>query len=165
MLYHSYIQCFLETMFARSWSKTKLIMLYNSLIVDANEAECPYCPSGTQCDPATNTCIKGSYTRQYCVWFHVKSFTFSAYHNCRYKRVNMYLMYIYLTYIFCKSYILDCLQSSHYWTFRTIIMHDREEREREKREISWREIFIHIYFWIDFSPSLLHLGECFSLVW
>lgn len=72
-------------------NKEIFIILYDVFSVDSNEAECPYCPSGTLCDPSTNTCIKGSYYCQHRIFGFV---LFSVFFIAIERFVNMYVLYI-----------------------------------------------------------------------
>lgn len=44
-----------------------------------NETNCPYCPPGMECDPATYTCVKGSYKIEHLISiFHFLSIFYSV---------------------------------------------------------------------------------------
>lgn len=93
--------------------------------VDTNEAECPYCPPGMQCDPTTNTCVKGSYARQRCAWSHLISISVSYSR----RQTCTYVCTVHISRTYSANYTYDsCLHTRHK-IFNTIttVAHDHEE--------------------------------------
>lgn len=92
----------LHPIFTRRNSKfsTKLIFfpIFSDVIND--KTDCPYCPAGMECDPATYTCVKGLYKNEYIMIHHFVSF-YSAHSTCS---VNMYIciVHIYFVRITCN---------------------------------------------------------------
>jgi len=92
----------------RTSAITKFILFYTIFLVESNEAECPYCPPGMQCDPATNTCIKGSYCRQHYI---SSDFIFSFFIAIE-RFVNMYVLYIFHVHILQIMHKILFIQST-----------------------------------------------------
>lgn len=81
------------------------------LLVDTNEAECPYCPPGMQCDPTTNTCVKGSYSCQHCAWSHL--ILISVFYSCQ--QTCTYVCIVHISRTYSANYTYDsCLQGTKY---------------------------------------------------
>lgn len=82
-----------QKLIPRNWS---FFPIFSDVIND--KTDCPYCPAGMECDPATYTCVKGLYKN--IMIHHFVSF-YSAHSTCS---VNMYIciVHVYFVRITCN---------------------------------------------------------------